>query len=145
LRGWYLPADTHGPFYQGKRVIIVAHGKGYHRANPIINMMQLEVDLARQGYHVLTFDFRGWGESDGKRFSLGYYERRDLLSAVDYLISRGFSSQSIGVIGFSMGAATALMCAAESTDIAAVVSDSSFADLRLTRISQVNRDKGTEF
>ncbi len=74
------------------------------------------------------FDLRGHGESDGNRMSAGYYEKRDLLGAVDYMKGRGL--ERIGVLGFSMGAATALMATAEDDDIDAVVADSSFADLK---------------
>ncbi len=60
--------------------------------------------------------------------SAGYYEKRDLLGAVDYAKGRGL--EHIGVLGFSVGAATALMATPESDDIDAVVADSSFADLK---------------
>ncbi len=60
--------------------------------------------------------------------SAGYHEKRDLLGAVDYVKGRGL--EHIGVLGFSMGAATALMATAENSDIDAVVADSSFADLK---------------
>jgi fermentation-respiration switch protein FrsA (DUF1100 family) len=73
------------------------------------------------------FDLRGHGESDGERISAGYHERKDLLGAIDFVKGRSF--ERIGVLGFSMGAATALMTAAENTDIDGVVADSSYADL----------------
>ena len=60
--------------------------------------------------------------------SAGYYEQRDLLGAIDYVKGRGF--EHIGVLGFSMGAVTTLIAAASSSDIDAVVADSSFADLK---------------
>lgn len=132
LRGWYLPADFHGPLYRGNRAIIMVHGKDGNRTGHLEKMIPMMVDLSHQGFHVLAYDSRCRGESEGNFNSLGYFERRDVLGAVDYLKSRGFAPSSIGVLGSSMGAATALISAAESTDIAAVVADSSFADLRST-------------
>jgi fermentation-respiration switch protein FrsA (DUF1100 family) len=79
------------------------------------------------GYNVLMFDLRGHGESDGNRMSAGYYETRDLGGAVDYVVGLGFDD--IGVLGFSMGAVTALMTAADCDDIDAIVCDSAYADL----------------
>ena len=35
--------------------------------------------------NVILFDLRGHGESDGDRFSLGYFEKRDVLGAIRYL------------------------------------------------------------
>ena len=122
LRGWYLPA------HEGKPVIIMVHGAEQHRADPGVQMLSIASGLVAHGYSVLMFDLRGHGESDGNRMSAGYHEKRDLLGAVDYVKGRGF--ERIGVLGFSMGAATALMGAAESSDIGAVVADSSYADLK---------------
>jgi fermentation-respiration switch protein FrsA (DUF1100 family) len=121
LRGWYLPGDVDRP------VIIMLHGEKEHRADESIGMLDLAAVLVERGYNVLMFDMRGHGESGGSMMSAGYHEKKDLLGAVDYLRGRGLGR--IGVLGFSMGAATALMAATESDDIGAVVADSSFADL----------------
>jgi fermentation-respiration switch protein FrsA (DUF1100 family) len=121
LRGWYLPS------HDSEQIIIMGHGAEGHRADPSINMLGIASELIDHGYNVLMFDFRGHGESQGKRLSAGYHERKDMLGAIDFVRGRGF--EHIGVLGFSMGAATALMTAAEDIDIDCVVADSSFADL----------------
>ena len=120
LYGWYLPAE-------GDEVIIMVHGAEQHRADPSVNMLGVAAGLVEHDYSVLMFDMRGHGESEGDRMSAGYYETRDLLGAVDYVAGLGF--EDIGVLGFSMGGATAIMTAAECDDIDAVVSDSAYADL----------------
>ncbi len=122
LYGWYLPAQN------SEQVIIMVHGGEQHRADPSIRMLDIASGLVEHGYNVLMFDLRGHGESEGNRMSAGYYEKRDLLGAVDYAKGRG--SERIGVLGFSLGAVVALMAAAENDDIDAVVADSSFADLK---------------
>lgn len=121
LRGWFLPSDT------SERIIIIVHGSDMHRADPNINTLGIAAELVGYGYNVLMFDLRGHGESDGDRLSAGYHERKDLHGAVKYVTERGF--EKIGVLGFSMGAATALMTAAENNDVDCVVSDSCFADI----------------
>jgi dipeptidyl aminopeptidase/acylaminoacyl peptidase len=75
------------------------------------------------------FDLRGYGQSQGKRFSLGYYETRDVLGALDFLKQRGFKPENIGMLGWSMGAATTLLSSAQSQDVRAIVIDSAYADL----------------
>ena len=53
------------------------------------------------------------------------------MGAFDYLVERGVDpgrTGQIGLIGFSMGAATSIMAAAEEPRIAAVVADSPYAD-----------------
>lgn len=122
LRGWYLPVQD------GEPVIIMIHGADGNRADPSIGMLGIASGLVEHGYNVLMFDLRGHGESEGNRMSAGFYEKRDLLGAVDFVKGRGL--ERIGVLGFSAGAATSLMGTAESDDIDAVVADSSFADLK---------------
>ena len=122
LHGWYLPVQD------SESVIIMIHGADGNRADSSIGMLEIASGLVEHGYNVLMFDLRGHGESEGNRMSAGFYEKRDLLGAVDYVKGRGF--ERIGVLGFSVGAATALTGTAESDDIDAVVADSSFADLK---------------
>jgi fermentation-respiration switch protein FrsA (DUF1100 family) len=121
LRGWYLPSDS------SERIVIMVHGGEMHRADPSIDILGIAAGMVEHDFNVLMFDLRGHGESEGDRMSAGYHERKDLLGAIDFAKGRGF--ESIGVLGFSMGAATALMTAAESNDIDGIVSDSCFADL----------------
>lgn len=122
LRGWFLPVQS------SERAIIMVHGSEGNRADTSVGMLNIAAGLVQHGYSILMFDLRGHGESDGNRMSAGYYERRDLLGAVDYIKEQGF--EDIGVLGFSMGAATALMAAVECDDIDAIIADSSYADLK---------------
>ena len=122
LRGWYLPVQD------SEQVIIMLHGAGGNRADPSVGMLDIASELVEHGYNVLMFDLRGHGEPDGNRMSAAYFEKRDLLGAVDRVKGRGL--EHIGVLGFSVGAATALMATPESDDIDAVVTDGSFADLK---------------
>jgi fermentation-respiration switch protein FrsA (DUF1100 family) len=121
LRGWFLPGNA------TYSAIIMVHGNGRNRDDPTIGTLDIAGGLVESGYNVLMFDLRGYGESDGSTVGGGYLEKRDLEGAVAYIKSRGFDR--IGVIGFSLGAVTALLAAAEDQEIAAVVSDSSYADL----------------
>ncbi len=121
LRGWWLEAGD------SSRAVVMIHGANGHRADLGIKMLDIAREMVNAGYNVLMFDLRGHGQSEGKHVSLGYYEQRDLLGAIDYVKQRGMSK--ICVIGFSMGAATALMTAANCKQIDAIVADSSFAYL----------------
>ncbi len=122
LRGWWLGSGN------SDRVIIMLHGVSMNRAWSSIKLLDIARDLVRHGYNVVMFDLRGHGESEGERISGGYYEKNDLLGAVAWVKQQG--SYKIGVLGFSMGAATSLMAVPESKDILAVVSDSSYIDLK---------------
>jgi len=122
LRGWWLEAGDNNP------VIVVVHGSEGNRAHPAERMLGIAKDLVSHGYSILMFDMRGHGESEGEHISAGYYEKNDVLGAIDYIRQRDTESK-IGVLGFSMGAATSLMAVAESEEIDAVVADCAYADI----------------
>ena len=80
---------------------------------------------------LFAFDFCGSGKSDGDYISLGYYEKEDVNTVIDYLRNSNKVS-TIGLWGRSMGAVTAILCAKELNDkyvISCVVSDSAFSSL----------------
>ncbi|OII74409.1 hypothetical protein cand_005080 [Cryptosporidium andersoni] len=80
---------------------------------------------------VLTVDLSGSGLSEGEYISLGYYEKDDLATLIDYLWKSNRCS-GVGIWGRSMGAATALMYGStEKSDfLKGIVVDSSFSSLR---------------
>ena len=118
LRGWFIPADD------PRGTIIICHGQ----SGSMDRDTAWAVPLHETGFHVLMFDFRGHGRSEGECVTLGYFERLDLLGALDHLAARGI--ECVGVIGLSMGGAVAISAAGESRNIAAVVSDSGYTSLR---------------
>ncbi len=121
LSGWLLPASG-----RARGLVIEAHGYHSNRSwDP--PALPVAAALHHAGYAVLMFDFRDEGRSPGHQVSVGLYEQRDLLGAVDYARRLGY--RRIGVIGYSMGAATALEVAATDSAVQAVVADSPFANL----------------
>jgi pimeloyl-ACP methyl ester carboxylesterase len=102
-------------------IVLHGHGGNKHTTLPLARMLYPD-------YNVLLLDHRGHGESEGLRTTIGYEERLDVHAAVDVLEGRGLGP--VGIFGMSMGAATAILAAAEDERIAAIVADSPFARLR---------------
>ena len=120
LSGWYLPGEADAPH------LIFVHGLNSVRSGD--NAVELADRLVERGYNVLLFDLRGHGSSQEGRLSGGYYERQDVWGAYDYLREwQGAGMREVGLVGFSMGAATAVLSAAEEPEIGAVVADSPYA------------------
>jgi len=90
------------------------------------------------GVTVFCFDFAGSGRSEGEYVSLGYHERDDLATVVDYLRGKGTVS-SIGVWGRSMGAVTALLHSHRDPTLAGIVLDSPFASLPQLALELVDK------
>lgn len=121
LYGWWIPHPT------PRATIVFAHGYGKNREQSDLPLKELIPEFHEQGYQFLTFDFRGSGISEGDRVTVGAKEQSDLAAAIAYAKER--SDGPIVLYGVSMGAATAL-ATADETDVAAVIADSPFSDLR---------------
>jgi len=123
LRGWYVPAAG-----EAGGTIIYCHGLNRTR----IEMLPMAAFGHQLGYDGLLFDFRHQGASGGEMTTLGYKERLDVIGALRYALDQKHAARPVILWGVSMGAAAALLAAAESPDVAAVISDSSFLSLRNT-------------
>ncbi len=105
-----------------RRLVIFTHGLNASGASglpfwPLLRSM---------GYALLLADGRGHGGSQGRYTTYGYYEREDLACWVSYARQRWGSSLPIGLMGQSMGAATAMEYAAVDPAIRFVIADSGF-------------------
>jgi fermentation-respiration switch protein FrsA (DUF1100 family) len=93
--------------------------------------------------NVLMFDGRGHGDSEGRYVTYGFYERRDVESAIEWLVAeKKIDRNRVGLAGESMGAAIALQVAAHNPWIRAVWADSPFASLRRVTEEFVKRVTG---
>jgi fermentation-respiration switch protein FrsA (DUF1100 family) len=126
LKGWFLQGGA-GDREKGRRpAIVICHGLGASKAD----FTGLAADLVKSGLHVLLFDFRAHGDSEGFRTSFGNSEQRDLQGALLFLKARPeVDPERIGVYGFSLGGSVAILTAAKDPAIRAVVSDSAFTSL----------------
>ena len=90
--------------YESNNVIILIHGlyANYY------DLLPTAFRYLNDGYNVILYNQRQTGETGGKSNSFGYYERYDL-EEIATIARRIYPSGKIGVHGFSMGAATAIM------------------------------------
>ncbi len=127
---WFRSLDgtrLHGLWVPGRKdypTVVLCHGYYKSLAEPL----DVGLELNRVGYNVLLFDFRACGESGGRFTTVGWKEAWDVQAAVR-LVGERYGRGPVGVLGISMGAAAAIIAAAQSQEIAALVADSSFADL----------------
>jgi pimeloyl-ACP methyl ester carboxylesterase len=103
-------------------MIVYCHGLFRSR----LEMLDRATKLWHHGYAGLLFDFRRHGRSAGELSSMGYLERLDIIGAVRFVIDSLQFRRPVVVCGVSMGAATALLAAADDSAIAGLIVDSSF-------------------
>jgi fermentation-respiration switch protein FrsA (DUF1100 family) len=107
-----------------KRNLLICHG--YRSAKEML------IDFADmfQRSNLLFFDFRAHGQSEGDLVTLGYNEKKDVLSALNFLQTDERTKKlPIFGIGVSMGGVALLAAAAEKPVFKGLVIDSAFARL----------------
>lgn len=114
------PKKTNG------HIVVICHGLAHDKRSGI-RFVQY---LLRAGYTLLAIDFRNHGESEGDVTTYGYFEKKDLHAAIQFLRKTFGNRPRIGILGASMGASIALQAAAETQELSGLVLDSPFASLR---------------
>src|SRR5436190_15999992 len=143
---WFYAAENEG---QKLPTVIIAHGWGGTAAN----FRQDAVDLARAGYLVMLFDYRGWGDSDGRVMLTGqrpaaggtftaevqelrgyidpWEQVEDWFNAISYAAANPMvDADRIGIRGSSFSGGHVIYVAAHEPRVKALVSQVSSLDSR---------------
>lgn len=129
LHAWYVPG-------RGNAGIVMAPGY----TDSMSKILKYTPFLNEAGYHLLLFDPRGQGQSQGALYAFGAFEPLDIAAGVRHLRQvRGV--ENIALFGHSNGATAALIAAAQNPEeVFAVVADSPFANLKLASQSPEHSD-----
>ena len=114
LKGWWSPPDN-------DIVILLLGGLGSNRDS----MLDDANLLTSHGYGVVTLEYR---HCAGKITTLGYREIYELEAMLNFAKAQS-GVENIGVLGFSVGGATALRGAALYPEIEAVIAEGNYANL----------------
>jgi len=98
LSGWLVKGGV------GRGGILLMHGVRSNRRQ----MIERAVLLNKIGYTVLLFDFQAHGESPGEHITFGYLESKNAEAAFTFL-EQQLEVKTIGVIGVSLGGASAIL------------------------------------
>lgn len=101
--------------------ILLCHGFGAHQERYLPDIANY---LCGQGYVAMTFDYRGFGESDGPRWRLIPLEQiTDIRNALTFLrLQDAVAPFSVGLYGTSFGGANVVYAAAVDRRVKCVVS-----------------------
>lgn len=121
LAAWYVPPHN-------GCVLICCHGINDNRGQWVPQVARLR---ERSGYGAVMFDFAGHGESANGMVTYGAREQLDVAAVVAWLRARGDVDMSrVGILGYSLGAITATLAAAELPELRCMAIESGFADLQ---------------
>lgn len=84
-----------------------------------------------RGYNLLLPDMRGQGKSEGSYIGMGWHDRLDVLSWIDWL-NEEYENPEIIIYGASMGGATAMMVSGENlpSNVRCIIEDCGYASVR---------------
>jgi len=117
LSGWFIPKEN------ARGVLLFCHGN----AGNIGHRLESIQDFHQLGLDIFVFDYRGYGESEGKPTEMGTYE--DAEAAWRYLVEeRQVNPDKIVVFGRSLGGAVASWLASRHTP-GALILESTFTSL----------------
>jgi dipeptidyl aminopeptidase/acylaminoacyl peptidase len=132
LHGWFIPARPAGDGEReaasggGAATILHVHGN----AGNILSHIWFTEYLPKAGFNLFIFDYRGYGQSEGRVRTRGPLIE-DTGAALDYLLARDdVDPRRIGVYGQSLGGSIALNVMADRSEIKAAVIESAFASWR---------------
>lgn len=123
LFAWFVPVPGQTP----SPAVVVMHGWG---ANASL-MLPALAPLHAAGFAVLLVDARCHGQSDDATFTSLPRFAEDIEAGLDWLHQQAhIDKRRLAVMGHSVGAGAALLCATRRPDVQAVVSLSAFAHPR---------------
>ncbi len=106
-----------------KKTVLAIHGYKNCGINEYSSYVRMYHEM---GFNVLVPDDRGHGESDGKYITFAWWDRRDCISWVKYIIGKFGKDSSVLLHGISMGSATVMNASGEKDlpeQVKAIVSD----------------------
>jgi len=122
IAGWYIPAaDGSGPTAP---TVVLVHGFNNSKANILAYGEGLH-----QQFNLVAFDMRNRGRSTGTQTTAGVLEQKDLRAVIDW-VEREKHPAHLGVLGNSLGAATAMAEARDDPRVEALALDSMHTRLR---------------
>ncbi|WP_320056757.1 alpha/beta hydrolase [Planktothrix agardhii] len=119
---WWIPSETN----PNQKVIIDLHGN----RNTIEGNIGYAEQFHEMGLSVLLVEYRGYGRSTN-RFPSEKTVYQDVEAAWNYLVNeRQINPHNIYVFGHSLGGAIAINLALKHTEIAGLIIESSFTNIR---------------
>jgi len=118
LHGWYVPHE------ESEKILLFSHGN----AGNISHRLGLLELLHSEGISTFIYDYRGYGNSEGRPNEKGVY--RDIQAAWSYLIrEKNYENHQVILFGRSLGASVSAWLA-QSVDPGGLILESAFTSAR---------------
>lgn len=129
IRGWSIRADN------SNGVVVLLHGIRSSR----LAMLERARLFYAENFSVVMIDFQAHGESTGNHITVGYLEQHDVKAAVEFAHTE-YPDETIGVLGISLGGASAVLAA--PMNIEALILESVYPDIEAAVHNRVAKRLG---
>ena len=121
IDAWTIRAKTK----PARGTMVILHGLGESK----VNYMTTATFLAKKGYDAVLIDLRCHGKSTGKCSTLGAKEQADVQAVLDSLVqAKLVAAKPVTMVGVSLGAVTAILCAAQNPNVVGVLAVAPWAN-----------------
>lgn len=132
---WFIPG------LKGSPAIFLCHDYGSNR----VALLNLGTLLRESGYNIFLIAFRGHGDSQFSRSTLGLREGDDLARAIDFAIRNlAVNESAVGIWGVSLGAHAAIRAALQDDRVRILILDSPYPSVADCLNQQVAEHIGFE-
>ena len=129
LHAWFFDA-TEGS--SRKCIILSDDGNGN-----MADLIELASNFLSLGYHVLTFDYRGFGKSDDFKINKKIYIynqfEKDLNAAISYIDREYGSLKTLHLYGIGIGAGLSIGIGANNPKVSKVIADSPYITFEIVQ------------
>ena len=124
LAAWFFKANS-----ESKKVIIISgHGDGN-----MSKMIEMASQFLTLGYNVITYDYRGYGESSEFKINSNFYIyaqfEKDLNAVIDYTRKYYSKLRQLDLYGQGMGAGLAIAVGCNRSEVNKIIADSPYNTL----------------
>lgn len=124
LKGWLYSA----PQASNRMMIISGNGDGN-----MADLIEIASNFVSLGFNVLTYDYRGYGESSDFTINTNFYIyaqfEKDLNAAIDFVRKYHSKMKTVDLYGCGIGGALSISVGANRDEIFQVVADSPYSKL----------------
>lgn len=125
----------------GNPIVLFGHGNG----EQLDDYIEYSSVFCPHGISFCSFDYRGYGYSDGSYGTCSVNEREDLILTIKYLKEIGF--EKVSYFGRSLGATCGIFAASEIPDLVCITLDSpwmsikEWMEFRANDLYQISKEK----
>jgi uncharacterized protein len=122
LKGWYFIGNGN----PCKTIILSDDGDGN-----MADMIEIASNFISLGYNVLTYDYRGYGQSPDFQINPRFYIypqfEKDLNAAIDFILKYHSTCKIIHLYGLGIGAGLSIGVGANRREVSKVIADSPYS------------------